>query len=191
MSNTVPEDELRKIANEYRHIQGEHAREGESGSWRRRQKAQLSDLETRFEQILERWFRDEATQAQWREHLFRAAAEPDPIHEVPRFYRGRSESGSVMDVFETESGDWQYIVDGTVAKRSKALKSTDAVVQLAGQTFEEVFAAPPEALEVLRTYVAEQPPGGPPWEWASELLADGLIDTNFSLTERGQRFIQS
>jgi hypothetical protein len=46
-------------------------------------------------------------------------------------------------------------------------------------------------LEVLRTHVAEQPSGGPPWEWASELFADGLIDMDFSLTERGKRFTQS
>ncbi|MDH3201165.1 MAG: hypothetical protein OEM15_09750 [Myxococcales bacterium] len=191
MSNKVPEDELRRIISEYRHTQGEHEREGESGSWRRRQKAQLADLETRFEQILEHWFRDETTRAQWREHLFRAAPEPAPVHEVPRLYRGRSESGSVMDVFETQGGDWEYIVDGTVAKRSKAGKSTEATLRLGGPTFQETFDAPTEALEVLRTYVAEQPSGGPPWEWASELFADGLIDMNFSLTERGQRFIQS
>lgn len=191
MSNKVPEDELRKIASEYRHIQGEHKREGESGSWRRRQGAQLSDLETRFEQILDHWFPDETMRAQWREHLFRAAAEPAPVHSAPRLYRGRSESGSIMDIFETQGGDWEYIVDGTVAKRSGAGKSMDALVHLGGQTFEEVFDAPAEALEVLRTYVAEQPSGGPPWERASELFADGLIDLHFSLTERGQRFIQS
>jgi hypothetical protein len=39
--------------------------------------------------------------------------------------------------------------------------------------------------------IAEQPSGGSPWEWASELFRDGLIDMNFSLTERGQRFTQS
>ncbi len=191
MPNTVPEDELRKITDEYRHIQGEHEREGESGSWRRRQKAQLSDLETRFEQILDRWFQDESIREQWREHLFRAGAEPGPVHSAPRLYRGQSESGSIMEICETESGDWEYIVDGTVAKRGPAPKSTDSVVPLGGQTFEEVFDAPPAALEVLRAYVAEQPSGGPPWEWASQLFADGLIDLNFSLTERGQRFVQS
>ncbi len=124
MSNKAPEDELRRIAGEYRQIQGEHEREGESGSWRRRQKAQLSDLDVRFEHILDHWFRDETTRAQWREHLFRAAAEPAPIHDVPRLYRGRSESGSVVDVFETQSGEWEYIVDGAVAERRKAGKST-------------------------------------------------------------------
>jgi hypothetical protein len=191
MSNKVPEDELRRIAGEYRHIQGEHEREGESGSWRRRQKAQLSDLETRLEHILDHWFRDETTRARWREHFFRAAPEPAPVHDVPRLYRGRSEGGSVVDVFETQSGEWEYVVDGAVAERRKAGKSTEATVRLGGQTFQEAFDAPAEALEVLRTYVAEQPSGGAPWGWASELLADGLIDMNFSLTERGQRFTQS
>jgi len=191
MSNKVPEDELRRIASDYRHIQGEHEREGESGSWRRRQKAHLSDLETRLEHSLDHWFRDETTRAQWREHFFRAAAEPAPIYDVPRLYRGRSESGSVVDVLETQSGEREYIIDGTVAERRKAGKSTEATVRLGGQTFQETFDAPAEALEVLRTYIAEQPSGGPPWEWASELFANGLIDMNFSLTERGQRFIRS
>lgn len=191
MSNKVPEDELRRIASEYRHIQGEHEREGESGSWRRRQKAQLSDLETRFEHILGHWFRDEATRAQWREHLYRAAPEPAPVHDVPRLYRGRSESGSVVDVFETPTGEWEYLVDGAVAERRTAGKSTEATVRLGGQTFQEAFDTPAEVLQMLRTYVAEQPSGGPPWESASQLFADGLIDMNFSLTERGQRFIQS
>jgi len=96
-----------------------------------------------------------------------------------------------VDVFETQGGEWEYIIDGAVAERRKAGKSTEATVRLGGQTFQETFDAPAEALEVLRTYIAEQPSGGPPWEWASELFANGLIDMNFSLTKRGQRFIQS
>lgn len=191
MSSKVPEEELRKIVREYRHTRDEHTREGESGSWRRRQRAQLSDLETRFEQILSHWFPDESIRAQWREHLFRAATEPPPVHEVPRLYRGRSETGSIMEVFETEAGEWEYIVDGTVADRRTGRKSTEATVRLGGQMFQEAFYAPAEALEALRTHVAEQPAGGPPWEWAPELFADGLIDLNFSLTERGRRFVRS
>ena len=84
MSNRVPEDELRRIASDYRHIQGEHQREGESGSWRRRQKAQLSDLETRRQQAYDACKSYETTRAQWREHFFRAAAEPAPVHDVAR-----------------------------------------------------------------------------------------------------------
>lgn len=191
MSNKVPEDELRRIAAEYQHIRADHAREGESGSWRRRQEARLSDLKSQFEHILHRWFQDEAIRAQWREHLFRAAAEPAPVHEVPRLYRGLSESGSLVEIAETHQGTWDYIIDGTVAERRDAQRSTDATVRLGGQAFQEAFDAPAEALAVLRTYVAEQPSTEPPWEWASELFADGLIDMNFSLTERGQRFIRS
>jgi hypothetical protein len=191
MSNKVPEDELRRLASEYRHIQGEHRREGESGSWRRRQKAQLSKIETRFKQILDHWFRDQTTGTQWREHFYHAAPEPGPLYAVARLYRGRSESGAVVDVFEAQSGEWEYIVDGAVAERRKGMKSTEASVHLGTQTFREAFDAPGEALQALRTHVLQQPSGEPPWEWAPELFADGLIDIHFSLTERGQRFIQS
>ena len=164
MSNRVPEDELRRLAIEYRHIQGEHEREGESGSWRRRQKTQLSEVEARFLHVLDHWFRDESTGAEWREHFYHAAPEPSSLYSVPRLYRGRSQSGAVVDIFEARNGEWEYVVDGALAERRAGMKSTEARVHLGGQTFQETFDAPAEALEVLRTYVAEKRSGAPPWE---------------------------
>jgi hypothetical protein len=39
----------------------------------------------------------------------------------------------------------------------------------------------------LRGYCATAN-GAPPWRWARQLYADGLIDANFGLTARGRRF---
>jgi hypothetical protein len=190
MSNEVPEHELRRLAGEYRHIQGEHEREGESGSWRRRREAELSALETRFKQILSHWFREEGLADKWREHFYDGRPEPSPIYSAPRLYRGRSETGSVLDILETESGQWEYVVDDAVVERRAAMKSTRSRVELGGQKFEEAFEAPAEAQEALRAHVVESPSGEPPWEWAPALFEDGLIDMHFSLTERGRRFVQ-
>jgi hypothetical protein len=51
--------------------------------------------------------------------------------------------------------------------------------------FAETFAVSEQALGELARFLQE---GGPaPWEWATELLADGLIDDHFALTPRGRR----
>jgi hypothetical protein len=60
-----------------------------------------------------------------------------------------------------------------------------AVFRLDGVEFHETFDAKPNALLALRSFRASG--GRPPWDHASELLADGLIDVNFGLTERGRR----
>ena len=43
-----------------------------------------------------------------------------------------------------------------------------------------------EALTALDRY-RDQSDASPPWEYASELLDDGLIDVHFDLTPRGKR----
>jgi hypothetical protein len=57
---------------------------------------------------------------------------------------------------------------------------------LNGNEFIEPFSASPEALRVLAEF-SEGEAAWPPWDHAAELLADGLIDTNFALTPRGRR----
>ena len=49
----------------------------------------------------------------------------------------------------------------------------------------EIFDASPEALAALDAYRRDG--GEPSWQYASELLADGLIDVHFELTPRGRR----
>jgi hypothetical protein len=50
----------------------------------------------------------------------------------------------------------------------------------------EIFNASPEALQTLAEFV-ESDHESPPWDYAAELLADGLIDTHFALTPRARR----
>ena len=49
----------------------------------------------------------------------------------------------------------------------------------------ETFTASPEALDALDDFLDDGKP--PPWDYASELLSDGLIDTHFAVTPRGRR----
>ena len=51
--------------------------------------------------------------------------------------------------------------------------------------FREQFDGGPGALRALRRFRASD--GDPPWEHASALLSDGLIDVDFGLTARGRR----
>jgi hypothetical protein len=60
-----------------------------------------------------------------------------------------------------------------------------AVFRLDGTEFREVSDANRSALGALRNFSASG--GDPPWEHASALLTDGLVDINFALTARGRR----
>lgn len=51
--------------------------------------------------------------------------------------------------------------------------------------FTETFEVSTEALDALADF--SERGGNPPWEHASELLADGLIDVHFALPARGRR----
>jgi len=82
-------------------------------------------------------------------------------------------------------------VDGSLIERVAADKdfaATEPVVtfRLNGQEFEELFNVSDEALQALADFLES-----PPWEYASELLADGLVDVHFALTPRGHRALAS
>ena len=183
-----PIAELSKVAREFHHVQGEHAREGVSGSWRRRQRARMEELEEKFETLLSRWVPQATEQMRWREHLYRGAEEPHesvPVEE-PLLFRGRSALESTLVIRATED-EQEWIVDGNVVDRRPLRRTIDAPVIHGGWEFHEQFDAPAEALEALIAYV-ERRADAPPWAWARELYEDGLIDCNFGLTARGRRY---
>jgi hypothetical protein len=183
-----PIAELSKVAREFHHVQGEHAREGVSGSWRRRQRARMEELEEKFETLLGRWVPQATEQMRWREHLYRGAEEPHeslPAAESLLF-RGRSELGSTLVIQETED-EQLWIVDGNIVDRRPPRHSITAPPDHNGSKFPEHFDAPDEALDALIEYV-ERRADAPPWAWARELYEDGLIDANFGLTARGRRY---
>src|SRR6266545_3850116 len=80
--------------------------------------------------------------------------------------------------------------DGGLIERVAAEKdfsSPEPVVRyrLNENEYDEIFAVSDEALQALAEFLDRG--DSPPWEHASELLADGLIDVHFALTPRGHR----
>lgn len=184
-----PISELSKVVREFHHLQGEHAREGVSGSWRRKQRSRMEALEEKFETLLGRWVPDATEQMRWREHLYRGAEEPRelvPDDQPPPLYRGRSETGSMLEIRPIDGGEQEWLVDEVAVARQPG-GTIDMPVRHGGVEFHELFEAPAEALEALLAYV-ERRLDAPPWKWARELYEEGLIDANFGLTARGRRF---
>jgi len=77
------------------------------------------------------------------------------------------------------------LVERVIAKKDLAQEVSPAVFRVEGMDFVELFDASPEALAALDAYRRDG--GEPPWQYASELLADGLIEVHFELTPRGRR----
>jgi hypothetical protein len=103
-------------------------------------------------------------------------------------FKGRSDAGSVLEARRDRSGE--LAVDGRLLKRLEGhgipiTETHPAVFRLDGAEFREVFNADPDALRALRDFRAAG--GDPPWEHATDLLADGLVDVDFALTARGRR----
>lgn len=181
-----PVSELSKLAQEFHHLQAEHAREGVEGSWRRRQHARLDEIEQSFETLLQRWVPDADEQARWREHLYRGAEQPGLPSEEPPIFRGRSDDNSTLIIRVNDSDQVLYLDGAPVARWAKD-KTIDAPLRYNSLHFHEMFEASPTALEALADYLGDGA-SSPPWAWARELYEDGLIDANFGLTERGRRF---
>lgn len=186
--------ELRQIVKELRHLQNEHAREGQLGSWRRHFEAEVRELEERFEALVQRWIKDDALRERWRAHLYHFAEEPDaPVLAAPPEYKGRSPRGILVAIHRSPVGDWQVSVDEEPPERVALPPVLDASFvhkfELEGMPT-EVFDAPEEALRALADH-SGRASGAPPWQWAPELYEDGLIDVSFNLTPRGRRFVAS
>lgn len=105
-------------------------------------------------------------------------------------FRGRSEvTGSIVEI-RGPGDDLRVEVDGALIERVEAEKDfagteTLARFRLNENDYVEIFAASEEALQALAEFLERG--DSPPWEHASELLADGLIDVHFALTPRGHR----
>ena len=188
-----PIEGLQEIVSSYRHMRGEHGREGEQGSWRRNLIAQMEELEQKFETLLSRWVLDEKDRSSWRNCLHHGDPTPeDNLERVPPMFLGRSEMGSVVELRESPQGEYAVIVDGSLRQRSSSRltfgDSRPVLVNFADQKWTEISRVDESALEGLQGYVAS-PAGEPPWQLARMLFSDGLIDANFSLTPRGKRIL--
>ena len=189
---TLPlREELEALTRHYHHLQVEHQNASPGSSVRRHLEDKLLRVRERFDRVLGEWVPEEELREAWRAYLDHHGPEPDgPPAIEPVVFRGRSEvTGSIVEI--RGSGDELRVeVDGTLVERVAAeedFASRRPVVtfRLNNQEFEEIFEASDEALQALAEFLDRSE--SPPWEHASELFANGLVDVHFALTPRGHR----
>jgi len=184
---------LAALVHHYRHLHNELEHEKPEGSTRRELEDKLLEVRERFDRLLDEWVPDEELRDQWREYIHNRRPEPhEPAPLVPLAFQGVDDAGSLVQV-RGQADEYQVWVDGSLQERIAARKdlSVDEPVlhfRWDGKEIAETFNASQEALNALAGY-RDDPDASPPWEYASELLADGLIDVHFDLTPRGKRAI--
>jgi len=184
-------EELEALARHYHHLQNEHKRAPLESSTRRRIEERLLDVRQRFERLLEEWVPEEELRRAWLEHLhYRAPVPSGPPAIRPLVFYGVTDAGSVVEVRGKKDEELEVRVDGALTERVVAGKSLSSVTlpltfRVDGIEAHETFTASPEALDALADFLDDGKP--PPWDYASELLSDGLIDTHFAVTPRGRR----
>jgi hypothetical protein len=181
---------LEALARRYHHLQNEHKRFPPESSMRRRSEEELLDVRARFDRVLDEWVDDEELREAWRRHLKYREALPDgPPAIRPLVFRGVNDAGSVVEIRGREGEELAVEVDGTLVERIAATKDLARTVpstfRVDGMEFHETFDVSDDALQALERFLADESP--PPWEHATELLADGLIDVHLDLTPRGRR----
>lgn len=188
-------EELEVLAREYQHLHNEHERTSLESSTRRRVEDKLLAVRERFDRVLDEFVEDEDIRRQWREYLRHKAdppSGPEPVSSV--LFKGTApDTGSVAEIRGRTGEELKVFVDGALMERLPARKAFDwsgtpARYRMNSTEFIETFDASPDALEELVTFLDEG--GSPPWERTRALLSDGLIDTHWALTPRGQRALR-
>jgi protein required for attachment to host cells len=185
-----PLDLLRRLGDEYRHVEQEHRREPPSrGATRHRLAEQMRELEAHFERILTEWATNEALRETWREFLHgRGPAPNEPHVALPPLFEGRTDAGTVVEIRAAHDG-YDIFVDGARSDHSNVPwhlgLDTRGPVRIGEHACEETFDVPPAAIAALTEFLAGR--ADPPWQWARELLEGGLIDPELALTPRGRR----
>jgi hypothetical protein len=184
-------EELEALVRHYHHVESEHERTHPQGSVRRHLELRLDHDRRRFEHLLAEYVPDESVREAWRDFLHHRGGGPSgPPAIRPVVFKGRSQAGSVLEARRDPSGELVVDVDGQLVERMEAPtirteEGRPAVFSLDGTEFREAFDAGPSALRALRHFRASG--GDPPWDHASALLSDGLIDADFASTARGRR----
>jgi hypothetical protein len=189
-------EELEALVRHYHHLQNEHERASPESSTRRRLEERLLDVRERFDRLLEEWAPEDELRRAWWEHLHnRAPAPPGPPAIRPLVFYGITDAGSIVEVRGRKDEELEVRVDGAVMERVAAQKDLSSVTpplsfRADGIEAQETFTASPEALDALDDFLDDDG-RPPPWDHASELLADGLIDGHFAVTPRGRRALAS
>jgi hypothetical protein len=191
---TLPlREELGALVHHYQHLHNELEHEKPEGSTRRKLEDKLLDVRERFDRLLEEWVPDEELREQWREYIHGRRPAPDePAGIEPLAFQGVTDAGSDVQV-RGQADEYKVWVDGSLQERIAARKdlSVDTPAlhfRWDGKEIAETFNVSAEALNALAEY-RDDPDSPPPWDYASDLLADGLIDVHFDLTPRGKRAI--
>ena len=108
-----PLDLLRRLGDEYRHVEQEHHREpAYRGAIRHRLADQMHALETQFERVLVEWTTDEPLRATWREFLRGSGSAPDePRIAQPPLFKGRTDAGAIVEIRPVFDG-YDIFIDG-------------------------------------------------------------------------------
>jgi hypothetical protein len=184
-------EELEALVRYSHHLQTERANTSPESSGRRHLEDRLERIRERLERLLEEWVPEPELRQSWRDYLGHHAPEPDgPVAIAPLLFRGVNEAGSIAEIRRQDGDDLRVDVDGSLVERVAAEKDLASAqpgrrIRIDGMEFAESFEVSPEALDALAG--VSESGGSPPWEYASELLADGLIDVHFELTPRGGR----
>jgi protein required for attachment to host cells len=185
-----PLELLRKLGDEYRHVEQEHRRQPASrGATRHRLADRMHELDAHFEHMLVEWVNDDALRGRWREFLHAHAAAPDePRVAPPPLFKGHTEAGAVVEIRVASDG-YDIFVDGAHSDHTNVPwhldPSTRGPVLIGEHACDEIFDASSSAITALTVFLADG--GEPPWRWARELFEDGLIDPELALTPRGRR----
>lgn len=104
----VSRDELEALVAEYRHVRTLHGHARTGGRVRRHLQRRLARLEERFERLLDEAAAELELRRAWLEHLRNGAPAPSgPSGPAPPLaFRGRSETGSLVEVRERSDGDY-------------------------------------------------------------------------------------
>jgi hypothetical protein len=196
---TLPlREELEALSYYYHHTHNELEQKGLESGVRRRLEHALLETRERIDRLLEEWVPDEGLKAAWRAHLHTHAAAPDGPEAIrPLAFRGVDDAGSLVELRGRGADEFEVWVDGTMTERIAAGKDIasrrpNLRFRRNGHVIDETFQASDEALSALADFLdpGGAPPGNravPPWDYAAELLADGIVDVHLELTPRGHR----
>lgn len=194
MTKLAPEpiDLLRTLGDHYRHVEQEHQRQAPRSARRRRIATEMHKIQDHFERLLSEWVADEGLRARWREFLHGGAAAPRTRRlPPPPLFKGRTAAGAVIEIRPATDG-YDVLVDGARADHSNVPWHLDpdmrGPVQIGDHACEETFDAPDSAVRALAAFRADH--AAVPWQWARELLEDGLISSDLAITSRGKRCLE-
>lgn len=185
-------EELDALARHYHDVQRVHQEEPEGTSARRHVEKRLQDVRERIDRLLEEWVPDEEQREAWRAYLEHHAPEPSEPEAIDVVvFRGIGEASGSVAVVRRGTDGYSVEIDGTFTDRVVADKDFSSTIpplrfRTDGFEFDETFEASDDALDALEAFLATEGEP-PPWDYASELLADGLIDVHFAETPRGRR----